>query len=101
MEVSVAQFLDYKKSEQLSVDFWIGTDRRIKRLGIYQHYKGDYYCVLEIAQHSETEEKMVLYQAMYGDFKLWVRPVAMFFEMVEFNGRQQERFRFIDMLPVK
>ena len=50
--------------------------------GIYKHYKGNLYKVLGIAQHSETLEDMVVYQALYGEYGLWVRPAAMFEEMV-------------------
>lgn len=60
--------------------------------GIYRHYKGPLYEVLGGAQHSETEERLVVYRALYGDYGLWVRPLAMFNETVEKDGRQQPRF---------
>jgi len=63
--------------------------------GIYQHYKGNYYEVIDIARHSETLEDMIVYRALYGDFGLWVRPLAMFLERVEINGLKIPRFRFI------
>ena len=50
--------------------------------GIYKHYKGNLYKVLGIAKHSETLEDMVVYQALYGEYGLWVRPASMFEEMV-------------------
>lgn len=52
--------------------------------GIYRHYKGNLYEVLEIAKHSETEEVFVVYRALYGDYGVWVRPLGMFTETV--NG---------------
>ena len=52
--------------------------------GIYRHYKGNLYEVLEIAKHSETEEELVVYRALYGDYGVWVRPLGMFTETI--NG---------------
>ena len=65
------------------------------RLGIYQHFKGNYYKVLHIAKHSETLEEMVVYQALYGEFEIWVRPLCMFEETVVHNGEVKQRFTFI------
>ena len=64
-------------------------------LGIYKHYKGNEYRVLGIATHSETLEKMVVYQALYGTYGIWVRPINMWNEVVEVNGQQVKRFEFI------
>lgn len=63
--------------------------------GIYRHYKGALYEVNGIARHSETEEEMVVYRALYGDYGLWVRPAAMFTETVEINGETIPRFSCI------
>lgn len=63
--------------------------------GIYRHYKGKKYKVTGQAKHSETEEDMVIYQCLYGDFGLWVRPLYMFFEQVEYEGNQVPRFEFV------
>ncbi len=63
--------------------------------GIYQHYKGQQYRVFAVAQHSETEEPLVVYQALYGAFGLWVRPLAMFVEQVEVAGQMQPRFALL------
>lgn len=63
----------------------------LKINGIYRHYKGNLYIVLDICYHSETLEKMVVYRALYGDNKLWVRPYDMFFDEVNKNG---QRYRF-------
>ncbi|MGA4492751.1 DUF1653 domain-containing protein [Vreelandella venusta] len=60
--------------------------------GIYRHYKGSLYEVLGTAQHSETEEVLVVYRALYGDYGLWVRPLTMFTESVNQDGQPQPRF---------
>ena len=60
--------------------------------GLYRHYKGNDYRVIGLARHSETLEPLVVYQAMYGEKGLWVRPAAMFGETVEVNGRTVPRF---------
>lgn len=64
--------------------------------GLYQHYKGNIYEVYMTAQHSETEEWMVVYKALYGKHEMWVRPYDMFIETVEVNGVKVERFKKID-----
>ena len=51
-------------------------------LGRYSHFKGGEYQVVGIARHSETEEPMVVYRALYGEGDLWVRPESMFLQMV-------------------
>ena len=61
--------------------------------GLYRHFKGNYYRVLSIARHSETTEPMVVYQALYGDFGVWVRPADMWNETVERDGKAAGRFR--------
>jgi len=66
------------------------------KLGKYQHYKGSFYQVENIAIHSETEEKMVVYRPLYGEQALWVRPFDMFIEEVNVNGVMQPRFAFVD-----
>ena len=63
--------------------------------GIYRHFKGNLYRVLYVAKHSETLEEMVVYQALYGDGGIWVRPLSMWEETVTFNGQQVKRFTFI------
>ncbi len=60
--------------------------------GRYRHYKGKFYEVIDVARHSETEEKLVVYRCLYGDYSLWVRPLTMFLEMVEVKGEQLSRF---------
>ena len=63
--------------------------------GLYRHYKGGQYEVIDIARHSETEEKFVLYRALYGEQGLWVRPLAMFTESVVVDGVYVPRFEHI------
>jgi len=63
--------------------------------GIYKHYKNQKYKVICEATHSETEEKVVVYQCLYGDFSMWVRPKEMFLEHLEVNGSQVPRFEFV------
>jgi hypothetical protein len=69
--------------------------------GIYQHYKGPKYEVLGQAQHSETEEAVVIYRALYGDFGLWGRPLAMFQETVNVDGQNISRFQLIEAQEIE
>ena len=64
--------------------------------GKYEHYKGKPYRVLAVAKHSETLEEMVVYQALYGQQGLWVRPAAMWLEQVEREGYSGPRFTWIE-----
>jgi hypothetical protein len=66
------------------------------RLGKYEHYTGKQYEVIGLALHSETLEEMVVYRALYGRGDLWVRPLEMFLETIDFNGKKVERFRFVN-----
>ncbi len=66
--------------------------------GIYRHYKGNDYQVLGLVRHSETEEWLVLYKTLYGDFSSWVRPLAMFTENVTTADGETPRFRLIQPL---
>ena len=63
--------------------------------GRYRHFKGKEYEVLGVARHSETEEELVVYRALYGDFGLWVRPVSMWNETGERDGKPFRRFTYI------
>ncbi len=63
--------------------------------GRYKHYKGLLYEVLGTARHSETEEWMVVYKTLYGDFSTWVRPFEMFTSMVEVEGVMVKRFEYV------
>jgi hypothetical protein len=64
--------------------------------GRYRHYKGAEYEVFFVARHSETEEELVVYRTLYGDFSHWVRPLAMFTETVLVDGVSMPRFERID-----
>ncbi len=68
------------------------TDAPQIKPGIYRHFKGNRYEVIGLARHSETEEWMVVYRALYGDHGLWVRPARMWLETVERDGRTYQRF---------
>lgn len=57
----------------------------LKINGIYKHFKGDYYLVVDVAIHSETEEKCVVYRSLYGNGNLWIRPLNSFFSEVDHN----------------
>ena len=66
------------------------------RKGKYRHFKGGLYEVLGVARHSETEEKMVVYRALYGEGGLWVRPAAMWNETAERGGQIYQRFTYLE-----
>jgi hypothetical protein len=66
------------------------------KLGKYRHFKGNEYQVISVAKHSETLEPMVVYQALYGEKGIWVRPATMWNEIVEKDGYKGPRFIFID-----
>ncbi len=66
--------------------------------GIYRHYKGNLYQVLHTAQHSETEESLVVYRCLYGEYGVWVRPLTMFVETIILDGKEVPRFELIKAL---
>lgn len=64
--------------------------------GRYQHYKGQFYQVLDTATHSEDDTLYVVYRPLYGEGKLWVRPFDMFVESVNSNGKSVPRFALVE-----
>lgn len=64
--------------------------------GKYKHYKGNEYEVIGVAKHSETMEEMVVYRALYDNNELWVRPLKMFTEEIEIDGKKTPRFKYIE-----
>lgn len=73
--------------------------RKVRELAVYQHFKGEYYLVQAIAEHSETAEKMVVYQALYPPYKTYVRPYVMFNSEVDHEKypdvKQKYRFKYV------
>lgn len=67
--------------------------------GLYRHYRGQLYEVLNMVRHSETLEPMVLYRALYGEHGLWVRPAAMFEEIVDTPTGRRPRFERMPNTP--
>lgn len=70
------------------------TDNTLKP-GKYRHYKGNEYEVIGTAKHSETLEELAVYRALYGEHDIWVRPLKMFLEKVEVDGRKVSHFTFV------
>lgn len=65
------------------------------KTGVYRHYKGPEYWVERVVKHSETEESLVVYQALYGEQGWWARPLSMFTETVDIEGETIPRFEWL------
>ncbi|MFW2502761.1 DUF1653 domain-containing protein [Clostridium diolis] len=72
------------------------SDNVIKIGSKYKHFKGNEYLVINIAKNSETMEDMVVYQALYGDKSIWVRPLSMFLDYINVKGSSIRRFQEIE-----
>ena len=66
------------------------------KVGKYRNYKGNEYEVIGVAKHSETLEELVVYRALYGEGQVWVRPLKMFLEEIEVNGKRIPRFSRVE-----
>ena len=66
------------------------------KIGKYRHFKGMEYEVLHVAKYSETGEAMVVYRALYGERAVWVRPLSMWNEIVERDGKTYQRFTYVE-----
>jgi hypothetical protein len=64
----------------------------IHKFQVFKHYKGKDYLFLGKCKHTETQEDMVAYQSLYGDYQVWVRPADMFYGIVEIDGENVQRF---------
>ncbi|MEZ4601542.1 MAG: DUF1653 domain-containing protein [Syntrophotaleaceae bacterium] len=67
--------------------------------GVYRHFKGSYYEVIDLARHSETEEWFVVYRPLNGDKGTWIRPAKMFFDTVGKEGQERPRFSYVADRP--
>jgi hypothetical protein len=74
----------------------IMSSREIKLGAKYRHFKGNEYLVMHVARHSETLEEYVVYQALYGERGIWIRPLEMFLSMKEVDGKLVQRFTEVD-----
>ena len=72
------------------------TPKHMENERYFRHYKGNYYRMLGVARHSETLDELVVYQALYGERGLWVRPRQMFFETVVVDGHTVARFQEVE-----
>lgn len=78
--------------------------KEVKINGIYRHFKGDYYLVVDVAKHSETKEEYVVYRQLYGKGDLWIRPMDMFLSEVDHEKypdiKQKQRFELQEIKSI-
>lgn len=89
----VNKWADFFTREDISLD---KEKEDLIKPGRYRHYKGNEYEVMCLAKHSETEELMVVYKALYGEGQVWVRPASMWNEPVIKDGKELKRFTYIE-----
>ena len=76
-------------------------ERTLQPGGVYRHYKGNLYKALYVATHTETEEPLAVYQALYGEHGIWARPLAMFLDDVTLpDGSVVQRFTLVEELDI-
>lgn len=76
-------------------------ERTLQPGGVYRHYKGNLYKALYVATHTETEEPLAVYQALYGEYGIWARPLAMFLDDVTLpDGSVVQRFTLVEELDI-
>jgi hypothetical protein len=92
--LKLAGWFTVGENESMPIEQTNNAPEHIRR-GIYQHFKGNKYLVTDVAVHSETGEELIIYRPLYGDYRLMVRPKAMFFEEVERNGYSGPRFKLL------
>ena len=85
----------YNKTTYKATWLYAKGAENMPECGKYRHFKGNEYEVIAIAKHTETLEDMVVYRALYGDFNIWVRPLAMWNQEVEVHGKIVKRFEKI------
>ena len=91
---SIPQWSTTKK-HFLGSAFLLRKEIKMIKKGIYRHFKGNMYELLFTATHSETLETMVVYRALYGEGGIWVRPLSMWEEKIERDGKCVPRFEFV------
>ena len=97
--IQLGEYVIYR-SQIAKVEFIPTYDEAVAAIpsGRYRHFKGKKYEVIGIARHSETEEPMVVFRALYGDYGIWVRPASMWNETVERGGQTYRRFYRLDRI---
>ena len=98
IEDTIAEIVRLRKIRNIESYSVLLKNPSVISQGIYRHYKGSLYQILHTAQHSETEESLVVYRCLYGEYGVWARPLAMFAETVTVDGKEIPRFELIQPL---